>query len=694
MLASATPWGVAKTQKGRGQKRDVGRSRASSERASRASSGTRPLREQLASVPDPLALLEGLFTHSPVPYAVFTADGHCQLINPAYRAMFGAEPPPEYDLFRDELLERLGFQSYFRRAFAGETVQTPVFWYDVRQLEHIQVKEANRIAISCSCFPLAPAGSEVSHIAIAYKDVTAELLAREAEQAEREKLHQLFAQAPVAINVLRGEELRFEFANPLLQKLMGGRELLGRTLKEAIPDVSPELVSLHLGVLESGERAVANEYPVTIDYTGTGRVETKFWNFIYEPLRDERGRVDGLMTFTFEVTEQVLARQAVESQQKWLEAVLDLMPMPVVMVDPDTGALSFSNAAADRLHGGLIPKQESLAEYAERFHVTDLEGRRLGADEMPAARAARGERLDGLEVRWHTGAGEFMVSVYSESLPAMHGHPAVVVMPFLDITRLKTVERHLQEAIRARDEFLSVASHELKTPLTSLGLRLHAFGRAIDTDPDSEMGKRYGREVAAMRRQVTRLAELIDGLLDVSRISTGRLKIHRESVDLVALVQEMVARFVPEAERAGCMLEFQPPATPCVGSWDRLRLEQVVSNLLSNALKYGAEQPVHVHVEEEAGRARLWVRDEGIGISPEAHARIFQKFERAVSERHYGGLGLGLYVVRTLVEAMGGTIRVESQPGEGATFIVELPLQAPAQEAQLPPGEAQGQAVS
>jgi len=111
----------------------------------------------------------------------------------------------------------------------------------------------------------------------------------------------------------------------------------------------------------------------------------------------------------------------------------------------------------------------------------------------------------------------------------------------------------------------------------------------------------------------------------------------------------------------------------------------VLSNLLSNALKYGAGQPVHVHVEEADGLARLWVRDEGIGIDAAAHARIFQKFERAVSERHYGGLGLGLYVVRTLVEAMGGTIRVESQPGAGATFIVELPLQPAESPAQVVP---------
>ncbi|WP_240359218.1 PAS domain-containing sensor histidine kinase [Pyxidicoccus trucidator] len=633
-------------------------------------------------MPDPLALLEGLFTHSPVPYAVFTADGHCLLINPAYRKMFGAEPPPEYELFRDELLERLGFLAYFRRAFAGETIQTPVFWYDVRELEHIEIKEANRIAISCHCFPLAPSGADVTHIAIAYKDVTAELSAREAERAEREKLRQLFNQAPVAITVLRGEELRYEFANPLQRQFMGGRELVGRTLTEAIPDLSPDVVALHRGVVETGERAIANEYPVVLDYTGQGRVETKFWNIIYEPLRDEWGRVDGLVTLSFEVTEQVLARQAVESQHMWLEAVLDLMPMPVVMADPRTGELTFSNAAADRLHGKRLHKGVPALANDDVFHVTDMEGRRLGQDEIPSTRAARGEKLDGMEVIWHTPSGQHFLSISSELLPAMHGHPASVVMPFLDITRLKTVERHLQEAIRARDEFLSVASHELKTPLTSLGLRLHSLARSLEADPDSAIARRHSREVAAMKRQVMRLAELIDGLLDVSRISTGRLRIHREPVDLSELVQEMVARFVPEAERAGCVLELQP-SNPCEGSWDRLRLEQVVSNLLSNALKYGAGTPVHVRVEERDGLARLWVRDEGIGIDAAAHARIFQKFERAVSERHYGGLGLGLYVVRTLVEAMGGTIRVESQPGEGATFIVELPLQPAEAQVQV-----------
>ncbi|WP_368670506.1 ATP-binding protein [Myxococcus sp. AM011] len=667
------------TRKGqgpRGGKSDVEAGRGSGGgRGARASSAQAlPLREQLASVTtDPLVLLEGLFLHSPVPYAIFDARGHCRLYNPAYEAMFGSMPPPEYSLFRDELVAKMGLDVLLRRAFAGETVQTPVIWYDVKELRHVEVKEAHRIAIACTCFPLASSEGEVSHIALAYKDVTAELAAREAEQLERRRLYQLLTQAPVAINLLRGPDLRFEFANPLLLTLMGGRELVGRTLVEAIPDISPELVSLYRGVLETGERVVAHEYPMALDYAGRGQVETRYWNLLYEPLRDERGRVDGLVTFAFEVTEQVLARQAVESQHRWLEAVLDLMPMPVVMADPGTGDLTFSNAAADRLHGQHIPMRTPASEYGELFHITDLAGRRLGAEDIPSSRAARGEKLEGLEVVWHTRGGEFVLSISSEMLPAMHGHPAVTVLPFLDITRLKTVEQRLQEAIRVRDEFLSVASHELKTPLTVLGLRLQAFARATLADPDSAWAKRHGREVQGMLRQVMRLADLVNGLLDVSRIGTGRLRLEYEPVDLRALVQEVVARFQPEAERAECEVDVSGVES-AMGAWDRMRLEQVVTNLVSNALKYGAGRPVRVSVELEAERALLRVRDEGIGISPEAQVRIFHKFERAVSERNYGGLGLGLYVARTLVEAMEGVIRVDSKPGEGAIFTVELPL--------------------
>ncbi len=232
-----------------------------------------------------------------------------------------------------------------------------------------------------------------------------------------------------------------------------------------------------------------------------------------------------------------------------------------------------------------------------------------------------------------------------------------------------------QQAVRVREEFLQVASHELKTPLTPLSLKLQMLARAAETFP-RERFPRLGGDVEMMLQQVKRLSSLMDELLDVSRINSGRFMLTLEVVDLCTLVRDTMGRFEPEVLRLGGRLEADIPDV-LVGVWDRQRLEQVMTNLLSNALKYGGGQPVQVRVREEGGLARVVVRDQGIGIAREALPRIFEKFERAVSDRHYGGLGLGLYITKQIVEALGGTIRAESAPDRGSTFTVELPLTPP-----------------
>ncbi|WNG42479.1 HAMP domain-containing histidine kinase [Archangium violaceum] len=238
--------------------------------------------------------------------------------------------------------------------------------------------------------------------------------------------------------------------------------------------------------------------------------------------------------------------------------------------------------------------------------------------------------------------------------------------------------RDAQRAVRLRDEFLSVASHELKTPLTPLSLKLQVLVREVQARCEAPLAQRLLGHLDACRHQVKRLSELVHGLLDVTHLSEGQLYLEREEVDLVVLVREVVARLQSQAERTGSPLMLEAEG-PVVGQWDRLRLEQVVSHLLSNAVKYGAGHPVSIRVQATGARAHLVVKDQGIGMEPQMLARIFEKFERGVSERHYGGLGLGLYVTRQTLHAMGGTVSVESAPGKGATFTVELPLrQSPA----------------
>ncbi|MFY0562979.1 ATP-binding protein [Archangium lansingense] len=226
-----------------------------------------------------------------------------------------------------------------------------------------------------------------------------------------------------------------------------------------------------------------------------------------------------------------------------------------------------------------------------------------------------------------------------------------------------------RQAVGLRDEFLSVASHELKTPLTSLKLQHTLIDKYLTPECRESVGARLPKAV----RQVDRLSSLVDSLLDVSRIGAGRLGLEPVEMEFTHLLREVMERLSEVFAQAGCEVDF--PVTPLVrGYWDPLRLDQVFVNLLSNAAKYGAGKPIRVCVAVEGEWVRLTIQDEGIGISPEDVPRLFSRFGRAVSERHYGGLGLGLFISKQIVEAMEGRIRVESEPARGATFIVELPL--------------------
>jgi predicted ATPase/signal transduction histidine kinase len=231
--------------------------------------------------------------------------------------------------------------------------------------------------------------------------------------------------------------------------------------------------------------------------------------------------------------------------------------------------------------------------------------------------------------------------------------------------------RASQEAVRARSEFLTVASHELNTPVTSLMLALQSLRQAAPSGrPLAPHVLDKLLDLAA--RQGSRLAKLVGDLLDVSRLEAGRLPLELAEVDLGALVREVVARLEPDLARARCPVSITDDAA-VVGWWDRSRIDRIVTNLLSNAIKFGTGAPIELTLGSEHGIARLTVRDHGIGIEPEQCGRIFGRFERGVSERHYGGLGLGLYISRRVAEDHGGMIRCDSQPGAGATFTLELP---------------------
>ena len=172
------------------------------------------------------------------------------------------------------------------------------------------------------------------------------------------------------------------------------------------------------------------------------------------------------------------------------------------------------------------------------------------------------------------------------------------------------------------------------------------------------------------------MRRLVNDLFDVTRLERGPLRLNLAEVDLAALVQDAAAGFASALERSNCPVSILGPR-PVVGRWDPARLEQVVLNLLSNAGKFGAGKPIEVRVERQGALAHLSVTDLGIGIDASVHERIFGRFARAVSSEYYGGLGLGLYISRQMVQAHAGSLAVTSRPGAGATFVVTLPLAGP-----------------
>lgn len=233
--------------------------------------------------------------------------------------------------------------------------------------------------------------------------------------------------------------------------------------------------------------------------------------------------------------------------------------------------------------------------------------------------------------------------------------------------------REAQIAVSSRDAFLSVASHELKTPLTSLVIQTQMRRRHIDRENYAVFTpEKLLQMVESDARQLDRLTRLIDDMLDISRINSGKLTVTPEPVNLCQLVREVADRHAEQYNAAGCPLSFSGEEH-VVGLWDRFRIEQVVTNLLTNALKYGAGKPVEITVREQGREALLEVRDHGIGIAPEDQERIFRQFERAVGASEVTGLGLGLYIVKQILDLHGGTIRVTSKPGAGSRFTVTLP---------------------
>lgn len=242
------------------------------------------------------------------------------------------------------------------------------------------------------------------------------------------------------------------------------------------------------------------------------------------------------------------------------------------------------------------------------------------------------------------------------------------------LRQLQTAQNELERAVRMRDDFMSIVSHEVRTPLNGLILETQLRRMHLERDNASAFTMdKLKAMVDRDERQIQSLIRLIEDMLDVSRIRTGKLSIRPVCFDLAELVTNLVESYAAQIAASGSSVTLQA-GEPVSGTWDEFRIEQVIANLLTNALRYGGAKPIEVRVYRDGEHARVDVRDQGIGISRENQKRIFQQFERVSANHAVHGLGLGLFISEQIVAAHGGTITVESEEGAGSLFSVSLPL--------------------
>lgn len=441
-----------------------------------------------------------------------------------------------------------------------------------------------------------------------------------------------------------------------------------------------EAVGRHFSIFYPREDLEAGKIPRELDVARrTGQYEEEGWRLrkdgssywasvLITALRDESNDVVGYAKVVRDLTDRkVIEERARQNEERFRVLVEGVKDYAIFMLDP-AGNVASWNAGAQRIKG--YSADEIIGRHFSAFYPE--EDIRAGKTEMELEVATREGRFEDEGWRVRKDGSKFWANVIITPLWDKDGKLVGFGKVTRDLTERRQHEEErlrlgqAQEAVRLRDEFLSIASHELKTPLAVLQLQLDTLCRRV-REVDASLAERIERT----NRASDRLTHLVDTLLDVSRIATGKFELHREPLDLAQVAKEVAERMREAAAAASCQI-FLDVAPNVSGTWDRIRIEQVISNLLGNAIKYASGAAVDLHVFGDKGDAVIEVRDRGPGL-PEKNDQLFHRFERGASMRNYGGLGLGLYIVQQIAEAHGGSVVAANAPEGGARFSVRLP---------------------
>ena len=626
--------------------------------------------------PDSLKTALGIVLSSNHPMFIWWGPDLIQFYNDAYRQTMGPERHPSAlgqpgRECWEEIWPVIGPQ--IESILAGG----PPTWHEDQLVPVTRHGRREDVWWTYGYSPIRDA-TGVRGVLVVCNDVTKEHLARDelkrvnerliAEMRHRrheaERWKDLFRQAPGFMCILRGPNHIFEFANDAYMRLVGIREVLGRQMRDAIPEAEEQgFLELLDQVFTTGKPYFAHEVPVSLQRS-SGSFSTLFVDFVYQPIIEPDGAVSGIFVEGSDVTEKRHAQDDLRISEERLQEGMVAARMTVWDWDLAKMKGVFS-ANASEIFGVDL---DSVERPWELLHPDDATVMKAACKQAIAERG----KFQAIVRIIHPRNGETSwADIRGHVLCNDTGQPFALRGISLDVTDRKRAEEKLQEADRRKDEFLAMLAHELRNPLAPIGAAAQLLGIAeID-----ESRVKQASEI--ITRQVDHITGLVNDLLDVARVTRGEVLLDKHPVDLRKLLADAVEQVEPLVRMRRHRLALWQPEAPLLVRGDRKRLVQVIANLLNNAAKYTPKGGnIQACLEAHADQAVLVVQDDGIGIDPDLLPHIFELFTQAnrSSDRAQGGLGIGLSLVKRIVELHGGSVTVRSKGAHaGAEFTVTLP---------------------
>jgi signal transduction histidine kinase/ActR/RegA family two-component response regulator len=609
------------------------------------------------------------------PIFIFWGPEHICLYNDAYSRSIGPEKHPAIlgspgRLSWDEIWTVIGPQ--IDQVMRGEGAT----WHENQRLPILRHGEMQEVYWTYSYGPIDEPGMPhgVGGVLVVCTETTAQVLAERRMAAERERFVRLFDQAPTFLALLRGADHVFEFANRAYQELIGHRNVVGRTVADALPEVVAQgYVALLDEVYRAGQAFTARGARYDSALHGAGGIRQL--DFIYQPIVDEDGSVGGILVQGVDVTYRAETDRALAQERARLDYATRLSGIGFWYCDLPFDELKWD--ARVKEHFFLAPDdQVTIDDFYARIHAEDREATRQAIDASIANRTPydivyRTVHPSSGATKWIRALGG---TDYAPDGQPVHfdGVTVDVTEQKLDQQRLSALNLQLREQDRRKDEFLATLAHELRNPLSPI----RTAARVMVSPGAPRAQVEQAQQIIS--RQVGNMALLLDDLLDIARITQGKLRLKRRLVALSDVVAAAVEAARPRLDEKQHRLQVELPAEPVTLDADPLRISQVVSNLLINAAKYSAPgSTIWIRAKSQSGSLSLSVVDSGLGLARESIAGIFEIFSQVESAeaRSDGGLGIGLALVKGLVQLHGGTVEAHSEGlGHGSEFVVRLPV--------------------